>query len=151
MRNVQVTDISQRLVLFWLQSCLNSIRKYSNACWAASGHIWVSLCFSVILQSALQLLMAVEHLLLKHQLGGKRHTDCLRVSKQREQNELFITKVKSSWNACLNRKPSIPPWLCSTAAKRLVAPEVNTEGAQDEVKKTRGFMTSRIKLFFKAK
>lgn len=71
MRNVRVTDISQRLVLFWLQSCLNSIRKYSNACWAASGHIGVSLCFSVILQSALQLLMAVEHLLLKHQLGGR--------------------------------------------------------------------------------
>lgn len=71
LRNMQVTDISQRIVFFWLQYCLNSVWKYSNACWAASGHMWVSLCFSVILKSALQLLMAVEHLLLKHQLGGR--------------------------------------------------------------------------------
>lgn len=67
--------------------------------------------------------------------GGKRRMDCLGVSRQREQNELFITKVKTSRNARLNRKPSPPPWFCSTAAERLVAPDVNTEGAQDEWRK----------------
>lgn len=119
MRNVGVTDISQRLVLFWLQSCLNSIRIYSNACRAALGHIWVWLHFSVILQSVLQLLMAVEHLLLKHQLGER---DTWTVCVKGKQNELFIITVKSSWNARLNRKQSPPPTVST-------APKVNTEGA----------------------
>lgn len=36
--------------------------------------------------------------------GGKRHMDCLGVSKQRQENEPFIMTVKSSWTARLNRK-----------------------------------------------
>lgn len=116
--------------------------------------LWAHLSFTVFQRDFTVCVAAVDGSrapAIEASAGAKRHTDCLGVSKQREQTELFITKVKSSWNACLNRKPPPPPWLCSTAAKWLVAPEVNTEGAQDEVKKTCGFMTSRIQLFFKAK
>ncbi len=135
-----------------LTSILFELNQEIFKCMLSS--LWAHLSFTVFQRDFTVCVAAVDGSrapAIEASAGGKRHTDCLRVSKQREQNELFITKVKSSWNACLNRKLSLPLWLCSTAAKWLVAPEVNTEGAQDEVKKTRSFMTSRIKLFFKAK
>ncbi len=99
--------------------------------------LWAHLRFTVFQRDFTVCVAAVDGSrapAIEASAGGKRRMDCLGVSRQREQNELFNTNLKTSWKACLNRKPSPFPWVCSTAAKRLVAPEVN-KGAQDEWRK----------------